>query len=331
MASFELDLSGRLKSMSDAALHAYLGAREGEKAVRIALVSQVARAYLEERLAVEQRQLAVDTLKSLKDSHAFIEGRVQSGQSTLLDLEQARSMVESATAAVAQREREIVLAHNALQFLLGDFTELALPAAVRLARQSLAELPQGVDSKVLLGRPDIMEAEHNLMSANADIGAARAAFFPSISLTGNLGYMSDDLKTLFSGTTSFWSFLPSVRLPIFTGGQNTANLELAEIRKESSVIQYEQAIQTAFREVADALLNRTSFVEQFRAQERYLVAQRQVQSLALNQYINGAVSYLEVLDAQRNVFQAEQDLLLIRRDQLLNDVALYSALGGGLY
>jgi Cu(I)/Ag(I) efflux system outer membrane protein len=330
MASFELDLFGRLKSMSDSALHAFLGAQEGERAVRISLVSQVARAYLEERMAREQRQLAADTLKSLRDSHAFIESRVQSGQSSLLDLEQARSMVESARATVAQREREIVLAHNALQFLIGSFTELSLPPAVRLVDQSLAALPQGVDSTVLLERPDIMEAEHALMSANADIGAARAAFFPSISLTGNLGYMSNDLQRLFSGATSFWSFLPTIRLPIFTGGQNRANLELAEIRKESSIIAYEKTIQTAFREVADALLNRTSFTEQFKAQERYLAAQRRVQSLALNQYINGAASYLEVLDAQRNVFQAEQDLLMIRRDQLLNDIALYSALGGGL-
>jgi len=330
LASFELDLFGRLRSLSEAALHAYLGAREGEKAVRIALVAQVARAYLAERLAEEQLGVARNTLKLLRESYAFINSRIQAGQASFLDLEQARSMTESARASVAQREREAIQSRTALQLLVGDFSELPLPPAVPLARQSLAALPPGVSSGVLLNRPDIMEAEHKLMAANADIGAARAAFFPSISLTGRLGYMSDDLRTLISPGASFWSFSPTVSLPIFTGGRNRANLELAEIRKESSIVEYEKSIQTAFREAADALLSRASFIDQLAGQERYLAIQRQVMELALNRYVNGAVSYLEVLDAQRNIFQAEQDLLMLRRDQLLNEINLYSALGGGL-
>jgi Cu(I)/Ag(I) efflux system outer membrane protein len=331
MVSFELDLFGRLKSMSDAALHTYLGAQEGKKAVQIALVAQVARAYLAARLAEEQLDVARNTLKILRESYAFINSRIQAGQASFLDLEQARSMIESAGANVAQREREAVKSRTALRLLVGDFAELPLPPAVPLARQSLAALPQGVSSEVLLNRPDIMEAEHNLMAANANIGAARAAFFPSISLTGRLGYMSDELNTLISPGTSFWSFLPSINLPIFTGGRNRANLELAEIRKEKSIVEYEKSIQTAFREAADALLSRESFIDQLAAQKRYLAIQRQVRELALNRYVNGAVSYLEVLDAQRNIFPAEQDLLMLRRDQLLNEINLYTALGGGLH
>jgi Cu(I)/Ag(I) efflux system outer membrane protein len=330
MLSFELDLFGRLKSMSDAALHSYLGAQEGERAVRIALVAQIARAYLAERLAEEQLELARNTLKVLRESLAFINGRVQAGQSSLLESEQAGSMVESAGISVAQQEREVIQSRTALQLLVGVFEDLPLPPAVPLAKHILAELPQGLSSDVLLNRPDIMEAEHKLMADNADIGAARAAFFPSISLDGSFGYMSGDLNRLVSSATSLWSLLPAIRLPVFTGGRNAANLELAELRKESSIIEYEKAIQTAFREVADTLLSRASFIDQFAAQERYLSAQRRVLELAVSRYTNGVISYLEVLDAQRSIFQAERDSLALRRDQLLNEINLYSALGGGI-
>ncbi|MDR3073540.1 MAG: efflux transporter outer membrane subunit [Deltaproteobacteria bacterium] len=327
---FDLDLFGRLKNMSESALQSYLGTKEAEKAVRIALVSQVAQAYLTETLAEERRQLAADTLESWRKSFSFIERRVQSGQSSLLDMEQARSMIEAASAAVAEREREAVQAGNALRLLTGSFERRELPPVTPLRSLTFAALPQGIASTALLNRPDVMEAEHALLAANADIGAARAAFFPSISLTGNLGYMSADLTALFSGATSVWSFLPTVSLPLFNAGRNAANLELAEVRKESSVARYEKSIQTAFREVADGLMSRASFEKQREAQERYLASQRLVLKLAMGRYANGAISYLEVLDAQRAIFQAEQDLLGIRRDQLANDILLFSALGGGL-
>jgi Cu(I)/Ag(I) efflux system outer membrane protein len=316
--------------MSEAAFQTYLATEEARKAVKIGLVAEVARGYLAERLAAEGLQLARNTLESWRSSYAFIERRVQSGQSSLLDLEQARSMVASASAAVARREREVIQAGNALRLLSGSFAPEDLPPPVPLAEQRLADLPRGVSSSVLLERPDILEAEHNLRAANADIGAARAAFFPSISLTGNLGYMSEDLSRLVAGASGFWSFLPRISLPLFAGGRNAANLELAEIRRESSVARYEKAVQSAFREVADALRSRKSFAEQLAAQQRYLASQRLVLDLAMNRYINGSVTYLEVLDAQRNVFQIEQDLLGIRRDQLANEIGLYSALGGGL-
>jgi Cu(I)/Ag(I) efflux system outer membrane protein len=329
MPAFELDFFGRLRSLSEAALQNYLATAEAEKAFRIALVSQIARAYLAELLARERLALTRSNLESRRGSRAFIEERVRSGQSSLLDLEQARGMVEFASAEVARGERELIEAELALKLLLGDFEPRKAPSS-SLKNQKLAALPQGVRSTVLLERPDVMEAEHQLRAANADIGAARAAFFPSISLTGSLGYMSDDLGALFSGATGLWSFLPKIGLPIFTGGRNRANLALAEIRRESSVAQYEKTVQNAFRETAEALLSRKTFHDQYAAQERYLASQRQVLELAENRYVNGAVTYLEVLDAQRSLFQAELDLISLRRDQLVNEISLYSALGGGL-
>ncbi len=328
--AFELDFFGRLKNMSESSLQKYLATREAEKTVRITLVSQVAQGWLAERLARERLQLADSNLENWRKSYAFIEGRVRSGQSSLLELEQARSQVEFASASVAQRQREVTQAVNALHLLLGSFEKRELPVAKSLREQSFAALPGDVSSTVLLDRPDVMEAEHTLLAANADIGAARAAFFPSISLTGSLGYMSEDLKTLFSGAASVWSFLPQVTLPIFTAGKNSANLELATIRKENSIVQYEKTIQSAFREVADALMTRASFTSQFEAQANYLASPRLVRQSATTRYISGPISYLEVLDAQRGVFQAEQDLLDIRREQLVNEINLYSALGGGL-
>ncbi|MDR2056038.1 MAG: efflux transporter outer membrane subunit [Desulfovibrio sp.] len=330
VAFFELDLFGRLKSLSDAALRRYLATEEAEKAVRIALVSQVAQSYLAERLAAELGRLAERTLESRQASFAFVESRVQSGQSSLLDLEQARGLVEAAKVDAETRKDERIRAENALGLLLGSFAPQRLPPPIALLEQHLAELPEGIPSAALLKRPDIMEAEFNLRAANAEIGAARAAFFPSISLTGKLGSQSDELRLLFDGVTSFWSFLPTINLPIFSGGRNTANLDLAEIRKEKGIVQYEQRIQTAFREVADGLLTRAALAEKLAAQRRYLQSQRLVLQLATSNYTNGAVNYLTVLDAQRSVFEAERGLLAARREQLVNDINLYAALGGGL-
>jgi Cu(I)/Ag(I) efflux system outer membrane protein len=324
------DLFGRLKSMSEAALQRYLATEEAAKAARIVLVSRTAQSYLNERLASELLRLAERTLQSRRASLAFIERRVQSGQSSLLDLEQARGMRESAEAEVAARRAEHTRAENALTLLLGSYDTQTLPAPTALTDMRFAELPHGLPSSVLLQRPDIMEAEHALRAANADIGAARAAFFPSLSLTGNLGAVSNDLNLLFSGATSVWSFLPRIGLPVFSGGRDLAGLDLAEVRKESAVVRYEQRIQTAFREVADTLLTGGALADRLAAQKRYLQSQQLVLRLATGNYVNGAVDYLTVLDAQRNVFDAERTLLDIRRDQLVNDVALYAALGGGL-
>jgi Cu(I)/Ag(I) efflux system outer membrane protein len=329
MPSFEPDLFGRLRSLNEAEWHRYLATAEAAKVVRISLVARVAQAYLAERLADELHELAERTLESRQASRAFIEHRLRSGESSLQDLEQARSLVEAGAAEVAAQEEARTRARHALDILSGGFVEHSLPEALPLLEQELAPLPRNIPSAILLRRPDVMEAERLLQAANADIGAARAAFFPSISLTGQLGYMSEDLGALFLPGTSLWSFLPKITLPVFSGGRNAANLELAEIRKESSVLQYEKAIQNAFREVADALLTRESLAGQLAARQRYLDSQRLVLGLAMSNYVNGAARYLEVLDAQRGVFDAERSLLAVRRDQLANDTALYAALGGG--
>jgi Cu(I)/Ag(I) efflux system outer membrane protein len=330
LSLFDLDFFGRLKNMSEAAWQQYLATAEASRQVKIALISQVAQSYLVERLAREELALAQSSLASWSKSFAFIERLVAAGQATLLDLEQARGMIEFARVEAARREIEVTRAVNALNILLGTYEPLALPAAPPLLSQNLAALPSQVMSSSLLLRPDVAGAERQLLAANADIGAARAAFFPSLSLTSDLGYMSENLGSLFTGANSAWSFIPRLSVPIFTGGRNRSNLKLAEIRKEKAVVQYEMAIETAFREVADTLLARESFHRQFQAQQKYLSSQRLVLDLATAQYTNGAVSYLEVLDAQRNVFQAEQDLLAIKQEQLSNDINLYTALGGGL-
>jgi Cu(I)/Ag(I) efflux system outer membrane protein len=329
MPSFDPDFSGRLRSLNEAALHRYLATEEAAKALRISLISQVAQAYLDERLAGELHELAARTLESRLASVDFIEHRIRSGQSSLQDLEQARSLVEAGAAELAAQEQARIRARHALDLLLGTFDPRVLPESPPLLEQELALLPRNAPSSILLARPDVMEAEHLLQAANADIGAARAAFFPSVSLTGQLGYMSGDLDALFTPGSSLWSFLPKITLPLFSGGRNRANLELAEIRKEISILQYEKTIQKAFREVADALLTRASLADRLAAQRRYLDSQRLVLRLAGNNYANGAASYLEVLDAQRGVFDAERTLLGLRRDQLANDISLYSALGGG--
>jgi Cu(I)/Ag(I) efflux system outer membrane protein len=328
-AALDPDLFGRLKSLSEAYLQLYQASEEAAKAARILLVAQAAQSSLNERLAAELLHLAERTLKSRQASLAFIERRVQSGQSSLLDLEQARGATESAKAEVAARKNELTRAENALKLLLGSFEQQTLPPPTALEDMRFAELPKGLPSSILLERPDIMEAEHRLQAANADIGAARAAFFPSVSLTGSLGAVSSDLSLLFSGATSAWSFLPKIGLPVFSGGRDLAGLDLAEIRKESAVIRYEQRIQTAFREVADALQTRAALADRAAAQKRYLQSQQLVLRLATTNYVNGAVSYLTVLDAQRSVFDAERALLGILRDRLVNDIELYAALGGG--
>jgi NodT family efflux transporter outer membrane factor (OMF) lipoprotein len=335
MGGFDLDLFGGLASMSEAARQNYLATVEAEKMLRIALIAEVAKGYLEDRLAAELLRLAESTRESRGETLGFVERRVQSGQSSALDLEMARGMVEEASAMAAMGKRDLIMAANALKSLVGVFTDLDLPEAVPLAEQKLGELPDGIPSEALLALPEIREAEYMLRMAHADIGAARAAFFPSVSLTGRLGYMSDDLKRLFNPVNGLWSFLPAISVPIFNGGRNRANLDLAELRKEKSAALYEKRIQTVFRMVSEALQAKAALAEQTAAQERYLAAQRQVLTLATGRYLSGgggmgAGSYLEILDAQRNVFEAERELLRIRRDQLANSIDLYAALGGGL-
>lgn len=330
MSAFEADFFGRLRNMTEAAFERYLASEEAALAARLSLIARVAEAYLESRTAQEGLGLARRTQANWRDSLAFIEQRLISGQSALLDLEQARAQAARAEAAVAESEVALSRADSSLKLLLGAQKDIILPPAWTLAEWPEMHLPENISSLTLLKRPDILEAEHQLIASHADIGAARAAFFPSLSLTGQFGYMSGELNTLAAGSNAAWNFLPRLTVPLFAGGRNRQNLELAEVRRSQAVAAYEKAVQTAFREVSEALLVRPRLIKQHSAQLNYINVQRRVLELAQNRYQNGVISYLEVLEAQRDVFEAEMALLNIRRSQLLNDISLYLALGGGL-
>ncbi|MDR2612534.1 MAG: efflux transporter outer membrane subunit [Deltaproteobacteria bacterium] len=330
LPGFDLDLFGRLRDMDRAAYEEYLASGEDWRAFRIALVSQVAESYLAWRLAAQKETASERALSSYRDSLAFIERRIVAGQADLLELEQARGQTEFAEARVAAMRADKAVALNSLNLLTGDLSPAGLPEPLDLSAWEPAGLAGEIPSSVLLARPDVLAAEHMLRASHYDIGAARAAFFPSISLTGVLGFMSAELSELFTPPSNRWNFTPAVSLPLFAGGRNRANLDLAEIRRDKAVASYEKAIQAAFREAADALAARAGIRGRLDASRRYLATQRRVLRLAENRYLGGASSYLEVLDAQRAVFEAEMDYLDARRAWLSNSVSLYAALGGGL-
>lgn len=220
--------------------------------MHILLVSNVAQSYFNQQLAYAQLQIAEETLRNYQQSYAFVEKQLLTGSSNVLALEQARGVIESTRSDIAKRQGELAQANNALQ-LLGSYGKLPQAQTVNSDSLQSVKLPAGLSSQILLQRPDIMEAEHALMAANANIGAARAAFFPSISLTSGISTASSDLSSLFNASSGMWNFIPKIEIPIFNAGRNQANLDIAEIRQQQSVVNYEQKIQNAFKEVADAL------------------------------------------------------------------------------
>lgn len=332
IAAFELDFFGRVRSLSQAALAEYLATEEAARAAQISLVAEVGRAYLAERAFSEQLGLARQTLAARKDSHQLVQQRYDAGAASALELRQAETLVEAARVSLAGLERQQAQAMNALTVLVGvPLTELELPQPLALSQQSLlTEIPAGLPSELLIQRPDIRAAEQRLISANANIGAARAAFFPRISLTGTVGTASSELSDLFGSGTGLWTFMPQISLPIFNSGRNRANLALAEVRKNQAITDYERTIQQAFREVADALVARDSLEQQVAAQGRLLQAQSARLALAEQRYESGVANYLEVLDAQREQFDAEQALVQARQLRLQNAIDFYRAAGGGL-
>lgn len=332
MAAFELDLFGRVRSLSEAALAQYLATEEAARSAQISLVAEVARAYLAERAFAEQLNLARRTVQAREDSYQLAKQRFEAGAASALDLRQVETLLEQARVSAAALARQQAQAVNALTVLVGTpLQQLSLPAPLTLSEQRLlADIPAGLPSDLLILRPDIRAAEQRLISANANIGAARAAFFPRISLTGSIGTVSTELSDLFGSGTGTWSFMPQISLPIFDGGRNRANLALSEVRKNQAVVAYEQTIQVAFREVADALVARDNLEEQVAAQERLRAAQAERLTLAEQRYASGVASYLDVLDAQRELFSAEQGLVQMRQLRLTNSIDFYRALGGGL-
>ncbi|MGH8806247.1 MAG: efflux transporter outer membrane subunit [Noviherbaspirillum sp.] len=330
LASFELDFFGRVRSLNDAALAQYLATEEARRAAHITLIAEVAKAYLAERAFAEQYELARQTLEARDTAYKLAKQRFEVGASSALDLRDKEILVQSARAALASLTRQRAQAANALTLLVGK-PLAGLPPEQALSEQNIVnDIPAGLPSELLVHRPDIRAAEQRLQAANASIGAARAAFFPRISLTAGIGSASNDLSGLFESGSRTWSFAPQLLLPIFDAGRNSANLTLTEVRKNVAVAEYERTIQTAFREVADALAARATLDEQIDAQRASQEAQAERVRLSELRYQSGVSSSLDVLDAQRELFVAQQALVQVRLLRLTNAIDLYRALGGGI-
>ena len=330
VTAYELDFFGRVRNLSAAALAQYLGTEEARKNVQIALISSVANTYL--NLLADDELLAVtrNTLLTREESLKLTKLKFDVGAASELDYRQAESLLEGARVALAQLIRQRALDENALVLLLGQPLPADLPQGSSIASQQLInELPIGIPSEVLARRPDVRQAEQQLIAANANIGAARAAFFPRITLTGSAGSASSELSGLFKSGSFAWTFMPQLLLPIFDAGRNQANLDIANVDRDIALAQYEKAIQTAFREVSDALAGRATLGEQLRAQEAQANAEAVRFKLADLRYRNGAASYLDVLDAQRSLFAAQQAVVQVQAAQVQNQVSLYKVLGGG--
>ncbi|SEL69654.1 outer membrane protein, multidrug efflux system [Roseateles sp. YR242] len=329
LTSYELDLFGRVRNLKDAALQSYLNTEEAQRSTRLSLIAEVATAWL--TLSADQAQLALaqQTLVSQQDSYERTQQSQRLGGASALTTAQARTTVESARNSVASYTAQVKQDRNALALLVGAAVPTGLlPAAMTTdAATQLSMPPDGLPSSVLQRRPDVLAAEHLLIAANANIGAARAALFPTISLTATAGTASTALSDLFKGGA--WSFIPSISLPIFDGGSSRASLDSAKAARDIQLATYEKTVQTAFSEVADALAVRSTLAERLASQQALVDAYQEAFTLADARFKNGADSYLTVLDAQRSLFSARQTLVTLRLLDQTNRVTLYKVLGGG--
>ena len=329
--SYELDLFGRVRSLNHARLQQYLGYMETRRSTQISVVAEVADAYLTWLADSALLRITVQTLNGQQESLKLIRMSFDGGVATALDLHQAETTVAAAQANLAQYRRQVAQDENAVVVLLGA----PMPSEVSAAEDDLDEeklltdLPAGLPSVILVQRPDILAAEHNLIAANANIGAARAAFFPSILLTGSYGTASTQLSGLFQQGSTAWTFSPQISLPIFAAGANVASLDLAKVQKNILVVQYEQAIQNGFREVADALAGRATLDAQVAADRALVASSSESFRLSTMRYQGGVDNYLAVLDAQRILYSAQQSLVSVKLARLQNLVTLYKVLGGG--
>ncbi|MBG7618639.1 efflux transporter outer membrane subunit [Herbaspirillum sp. AP02] len=328
LSSWEIDLWGRLRSLDDAALHTAQASEATRRATTLSLVTQVADAYLELGELDERLAIASDTIASRQESYRIYARRVEVGASSRLNLTQIETLLTQAQALGAQLEQLRAQRLNALTLLVGSPLALAPGQARSVLDTVFPALQPGLPSLLLTRRPDVLAAEYRLQAANANIGAARAAFFPSISLTGQVGSASAELSGLFRDGSHAWSFSPSITLPIFTAGRLRNNLALSEIRRDISVANYEKTIQAAFREVADALAARQWLTRQLAIAQTAVTVQAERARLSTLRYDNGAAPFLDVLDAQRDLLSARQQLVQTRRAVLSSSVALYAALGG---
>ncbi|PVZ42390.1 efflux transporter outer membrane subunit [Pseudomonas sp. CC120222-01a] len=328
ISAYELDLFGRVRSLSDQALLTYLASEEARRSTQLSLVASVASAYLTWRADQELLVLSQETLAADERSLRLTRAQRRAGTVSALDQIQSRTSVDSTRATVARYRRQVAQDLNQLTLLVGTPVEGDL-AALPLADEQIAGLPAGLPSDLLRRRPDIVQAEYQLRAANANIGAARAAFFPSISLTANAGSTSPQLSGLFDGGSGTWLFQPQISLPIFTAGSLRASLDYARLQKDIQVAQYEKAIQSAFQEVADGLAARATYQRQLQAQRELVASSQRYYNLAEHRYRIGVDSSLTFLDAQRSLFTAQQGLISDRLAQLVAEVNLYAALGGG--
>jgi len=328
-SSYELDLFGRVRSLKDQALEQFLATEQARTSTQISLVAEVAGSYLTLAADREHLQLVKETLASQQASYDLIKRRFELGASSELDLRQAQTSVDSARADIARYTSLVAQDENGLTLLVGSPVPAELLPAKLGTAAMLKDIGPGLPSEVLQRRPDILQAESQLKGANANIGAARAAFFPRISLTASAGTTSDQLAKLFAAGSAAWAFAPQISLPIFDGGANRANLDVAKVDKEIYVAQYEKAIQTAFKEVADALAEHGTLGDQLEAQQSLVEATSVSYNLSDARYRNGIDSYLNVLDSQRSQYAAQQNLISVSLSRLTNMVTLYKVLGGG--
>jgi multidrug efflux system outer membrane protein len=330
VSSWELDFFGRIRSLKDQALQAYFAEEQNRRSVQLALVAQVATEYLTERALAEEVALARDTLKAQQESLFLTQRSFDVGSLSALDLSSAQSQVATAQSDLASLTRQHAQTLTQLAVLVGQPLPASTATAVTLADEGLlADIPAGLPSDLLTRRPDVIEAEDQLKGANANIGAARAAFFPKVTLTASGGFESLSLSGLFKPGSEAGSFAPQIALPIFDGGVNLANLDVAKIEKLAAAAKYEKAIQTAFQEVSDGLTARSLFEDQIAAQIALVKADQSSYTLAEARYRHGIASYLTALDAQRSLYAAQQSLIQSRLARLTNLVALFENLGGG--
>ncbi|MBC3377302.1 efflux transporter outer membrane subunit [Pseudomonas sp. SWRI92] len=329
-SSYEVDLFGRVQNLQDEALEDYLSLTETRRSTQISLVAEVATAWLTLAADNERLHLAQETLRSQQATYELTQRSHALGGSSGLSVAQAQTTVESARVDAAAYESQILQDRNALRLLVGsDIPEELLPGEYLESAAALVQVPAELPSSLLQRRPDVLAAEHTLKSANIDIGAARAAFFPSISLTANAGSSSSALSGLFKSGSGAWTFAPSISLPIFDAGSNRATLDSAKTEREIQVQTYQQTLQSAFKEVADALAERSTLDRRIEAQQALTDASRKSFELSDALYRGGSQSYLEALDAQRSLYSAQQDLITLRLTEQSNRVTLYKVIGGG--
>lgn len=329
-AAYEVDLFGRVRSLKTEALEKYFASDEARRSVQIALISEVAREYLTQLRLLQAKAIANQTLKVVQASYDLIKHRFDVGAASDLELQTAAGQVQAVRVNSADFLQMLAQSENALAVLIGQPLPPDLPAGKPFQEQRLLlALPPGVPSEVLQRRPDILAAEHTLQAANANIGAARAAFFPRILLTGSAGTASAKLTDLFTGPSLTWNFSPQVTVPIFDLGGTRGRLAVSKLEKQIQIANYEKAIQIAFNEVADALASRAILDEKIHAQELLLDSQQKRFDLTTARYQQGVDDYVDVLLAQRDLYAAQQNLVQFQAARLLNAIGLYRSLGGG--